>query len=73
MAPLIGHFLFINPIIIPIALGLSTGIVAGSSIYAYTRPNGSLLWLGGPIMGALLTVFGIEMISLGAVCLDIWT
>ena len=66
MAPLIGHFLFISPIIIPIALGLSTGIVAGSSIYTYTRPKGSLLWLGGPLTGALLTVISIQMISLGA-------
>ena len=46
MAPLVGHYLILNPLIVLVALGLTTIIMSASSLYAYTRPKDSLLWLG---------------------------
>lgn len=66
MAPLVGHYIILNPVIVPVALGLTTTIVSASSLYAYSRPKDSLLWLGGPLMGALVSMIGIQLLSLGA-------
>lgn len=66
MAPMLGHYFLMNPVIIPLALGLTTTIVSGSSLYAYTKPKNSLLWLGGPLTGALISLIGVQLISLGA-------
>ena len=66
MAPLLGHYFMVNSMIIPTALALTTTICSGSSLYAYTKPKDSLLWLGGPLTGALVALIGVQFASLGA-------
>lgn len=66
MAPMIGHYLMVNSMVIPTALLLTTTICSGASVYAYTKPKDSLLWLGGPLTGSLIALIGVQLLSLGA-------
>ena len=66
MSPILAHFLFVNPMIIATSLALTTSICSGASVYAYYKPKGSLLWLSGPLSGALITLIGVQLASLGA-------
>lgn len=63
MSPVLAHYCMLNPLIIPTALGITAGICSGASLYAYVKPKGSLLWLGGPLMGCLLSLVGVQLIS----------
>jgi hypothetical protein len=47
-------YAYINPGLIPAALLLTASVCGGSSLYAYSRPKGSLLWLRAPLMGSLI-------------------
>ena len=62
MAPLVGHYLIMNPLI---ALGLFHTVMYVSFYYVFTRPKDSLLWLGGPLKGVLVSMIGIQLLSLG--------
>ena len=68
MSPVLAHYFMLNPMIIPTALGITTGICSGASLYAYVKPKGSLLWLGGPLTGCLLSLVGVQLIS----ALSLW-
>jgi len=59
LSPLIGNVFMFHPEIFPVALGMSTAIFTGSSAYAYMKPSGSLLYLKGPLYGALFGIIGL--------------
>jgi FtsH-binding integral membrane protein len=80
MSPLVTMYNDIDPTIVPTAIGLSALTFAGSSMCAYMRPKGSLLFLGPPMMAALTGFVGMSIISLGSTMImgpnilsDIWT
>lgn len=50
-----------QPTLLPAALMVTTGICAGASLYAYSRPSDSLLYLKGPLFGSLLAMIGLQL------------
>ena len=61
MAPILGKFFLINPLIIPTALAVTSTICSGAALYAYLKPKGSLLWLGGPLTGCLISLLVMQL------------
>lgn len=59
MSPYLGYSMMLNPYLLPSGLLLTSAICGVSSLYAYMRPSGSLLWLRGPLMGGLFALIGL--------------
>ena len=79
MAPMVSMSSLISPTILPVATCLSVATMAGASLFAYMKPEGSLLTWGAPLSGALTGFVGLGLLSLGSQLLlgtnvfsDIW-
>jgi FtsH-binding integral membrane protein len=48
-----------QPGLLPAAVLMTSGVCAGASLYAYARPSDSLLYMKGPLMGALMATIGL--------------
>lgn len=66
LAPMLAAYASLNPFLIPTALLTTTTICAGAATYAYYKPKGSMLKLGGPLMGGLMALILLQLGSLGA-------
>lgn len=64
MAPMVEICNLYSPTILPIATGLSISTMIGASLFAYSRPNDSLLIYKAPLMGALTGLFGVSLSAL---------
>jgi FtsH-binding integral membrane protein len=64
--PLVVMTSAIHPLIIPVAAGAAGLTMLGSSFYAYKQPNGSLLWLAAPLMGALVASIVLGLAGMAA-------
>lgn len=53
-----------NPVILPTAVVLSTGIFASASAFAYSRPKGSLLSWGSSLYAGLIGIIGLNLVGL---------
>lgn len=63
MSPVLAKYFLLNPLLIPMAIGTSAWICVGSLLYALRKPKDSLLWLGGPLSGLLLSLVIMQSIS----------
>lgn len=63
-APLFAAVSHINPMIVPTAVVLSTGVFGAASAYAYSRPSGSLLSWGSSLYAGLIGMIGMNIIGL---------
>ena len=61
MVPLVAMCSALHPLIIPASAGIAGLVMAGSSLYAYRKPSGSLVSWQGPLMGALLAAIGVQL------------
>lgn len=50
-----------QPGLLPAAVLVTTGVCAGASLFAYSRPSDSLLYLKGPLFGCLLSMIGLQL------------
>lgn len=66
MVPLVAMMSALHPLIIPASAGIAGLVMAGSSLYAYRKPSGSLASWQGPLVGALLAAIGVQIGSLVA-------
>lgn len=64
--PLFAAASFIDPSILPTAIGITCGIFGGSSMAAYMMPKDKMLGYGRVFMGGLLGLIGMQLIGLGA-------
>ena len=64
MAPMVEICNLYSPTILPIATGLSISTMIGASLFAYSRPNDSLLVYKAPLMGALTGLIGVSLSAL---------
>lgn len=55
-----------QPGLLPAAVMVTTGVCAGASLYAYSRPADSLLFLKGPLIGCLFSMIGLQLA--GGIC-----
>lgn len=55
-----------QPGLLPAAVMVTTGVCAGASFYAYSRPADSLLYLKGPLVGCLFSMIGLQLA--GGIC-----
>ena len=69
MAPILSFFQLVNPMAILGAGMLTVSISAGASLYAYMRPKDSLLWLRGPLVGALGVLLVSNLAAIGSAAL----
>lgn len=61
LVPLVTVMSALHPLIIPASAGIAGLVMAGSSLFAYRRPSGSLVSWQGPLMGALLAAIGVQL------------
>ena len=61
ISPFIFQMSVVNPLIIPGAVLLTSGVCAGASLFALMKPKGSLLRLGGPLLGGCISLIGISI------------
>lgn len=64
MVPMVTICNAVSPLILPLSVLLSTFVFGGSSLFAYYKPNKSLLKYQAPLMGALMGFVGIGIVSL---------
>lgn len=57
---------FLNPTIIPTAIGVTSGIFGGASLVAYNMPKDKMLGYGRIFMGSLLGLIAMQLVGLGA-------
>lgn len=69
MAPLVAICTTISPTILPLSVLLSSFVFGGSSLFAYYKPNKSLLRYQAPLMGALTGFVGMGLLSIGSTLL----
>jgi len=79
IAPMVAMTAAVSPTILPVATCLSVATMGGASLFAYLRPEGSLLSWGAPLSGALTGFVGLGLLSLGSQLLfganvfsDVW-
>jgi len=53
LTPLVAVCNVVHPLIVPVSAVGAVAVMAGASYYAFKRPNGSLLYLTGPLVGVL--------------------
>ncbi|MFO0131200.1 MAG: Bax inhibitor-1 family protein [bacterium] len=59
ISPLIASTLMFYPAVLPKALLASTAVFGGCSIFAYMKPKSSLLYLQGPLSGAIFALIAL--------------
>lgn len=67
LTPMLGLVHAVNPLALPIALGLSTVVFGGASLAAYKYPKRSVISYGRVLSGSLIGLASLQVISLGSV------
>jgi FtsH-binding integral membrane protein len=66
LAPLVA---IVPAYVLPASFVITSSIFAGSSAYAYWRPQGSILKYQAPLFGGLIGLVGMQIIGLGALAI----
>ncbi len=66
ISPLIAMAHTLNPMIVPAAAGITGLIMSGASLYAYKKPNGSLLSWQAPLAGCVVGLIGMGLVGIGS-------
>jgi len=66
LAPFLSSMLIMNPGIIPMAIGLTTLIMGGSSIYALKKPLGEFKTWEATLTGGLVGLIGMNILSIAS-------
>ena len=67
VTPMLGLIHAVNPLALPLALGLSTVVFGGASLAAYKFPKQSVISYGRVLAGSLIGLGSLQLISLGSV------
>jgi Bax inhibitor 1 len=53
-----------DPLLVPMALGASSGIFVGATAFSMFAPEGKLLSWGGPLFGGCLVMIGCQVVNM---------
>jgi len=66
LSPFLGSLLVMNPGIIPMAIGLTTLIMGGSSLYAVKKPLGEFKTWEATLTGGIIGLVGMNLLSIAS-------
>ena len=64
LGPPVGAAMGMDPLLVPMALGASSGIFVGATAFSMFAPEGRLLALGGPLFGGVLVLLGCGIVNM---------
>jgi FtsH-binding integral membrane protein len=63
MGPLVGMSLAMDPMILPMSLGVTGGIFGAMTALSLVLPSGGMLKYGAPLGGGMMVLFGLSMVN----------
>ena len=65
-APMWAFMHMVDPMIMPISVGLTVGTMGVATLWAHRQPPGKLLNWRQPLMGGLIGMFGVGLLGIGS-------